>query len=86
LTPTRGLRTFAHGHFENKAGVSLVGIASPITAPRGESEMVRKIGIAIMTGTVDVTGIAKETERSNGIVITGIRNRDRTETVIVMMT
>ena len=45
--------------------VLLVGIASLITAPREESEMVRKIGTRVVTGTV------KETERRNGIVITG---------------
>jgi hypothetical protein len=53
--------------------VSLVGIASLITAPREDSEMARKT-IAIGTGVV--TGIAKE----NGIVITGIETENETET------
>ena len=60
--------------------ISPVGIASLITAPRGEFEMAKKTGIVIVTGIVVVTGIAKETERKKGIVITGIETESETET------
>ena len=95
-----GVRTAARtGMVASKTrilAVLLVGIASLITAPRGEAEMVRKTGIASVIGTGSVTGTAKETERRNGIVITGIETETETgneiergneiEIVIVAMT
>ena len=44
--------------------------------------MARKTGIAIVIGTVVVTGIVKETERKKGIVNTGIETETESESEI----
>ena len=53
------LRTIAQNEMAawrtKSLAVSLVGIASPIITLRGESEMLRKTGIVIVTGNVVVT-------------------------------
>jgi hypothetical protein len=82
LMPIVGLRTVAQSEIiarRTKNLISLVGTASRIPAPSGGSGTAIKTGMVIVIGTVVVTGIAKETERRNGIVITGIETVTETE-------